>query len=110
MPVADAVLYDAGDIARIDGKELAADGRLGDSGFDVVGDAVELPSQRIGDHRDRFGEADMADVAALDFAVELLSAEPRADFLLERQSPRPGVLHAMDGDRIDPLARRRQDN
>src|SRR5207248_11682910 len=76
MPIPDAVLYDAGDIARIDGKELAADGRLGDSGLDVVGDAVELPSQRIGDHRDRFGAADMADVGALGFAFGLLPAGP----------------------------------
>src|SRR5437762_13833439 len=91
MPVADAVLYDAGDIAGIDGKELAADGRLGDSGLDVVGDPVELPSQRIGDHRDRYGQADMAAGAALDFAFESLSAERCADLLLARQTPGPRV-------------------
>src|SRR2546429_6772173 len=92
MPIPDAVLYDAADIARIDGKELAADGRLGDPGLDLVGNAVKLPAQRIGDHRDRFGQADMADVAARDFAFELLPAEPCADFLLERQTPGPSIL------------------
>ena len=57
LPVADAVLDDAADVARIDREELARHRHRRDLRLDVVGDPIERPPERVGDHRDRFGEA-----------------------------------------------------
>ena len=57
---ADAVLDDAADPARLDLQELALDRGLGDLRLDLVGDPVELPAERVGDHRHRLREADVA--------------------------------------------------
>ena len=58
--VADAVLDDAADVARH--RPPAARSRtvpVGDLRLDVVGDAIELPAERVGNHLDRLGEPDV---------------------------------------------------
>ena len=87
VPVADAVLNDAAHVAGIDGEKLARHGGIGNLRLHLVGDAIELPSERGGNHRDRFGQPDMADRSALDLALELLARQPRANLLLKRQPP-----------------------
>ena len=74
VAIADAVLLDAADVARIDRQELARHGRRRDARLDLVGDLVQLPAERVGNHRDRLGEADVADAALVDLALELLAA------------------------------------
>ena len=86
MPVADAILDDAAHVAGIDGEKLARHRRLGHLRLHLVGDAVELPAEGVGNHRDRFGEPDVADRSALDLALELLARQSRADLLLKRQA------------------------
>ena len=77
---------------------------LGDLRMNLVGDLVELPAHRVGDHRHALGQADVTDAAVLDLLRELLGVEARANLLLERQAPRARVLDAIDADAVDALA------
>ena len=69
---------------RVDGQELARHGFGGHLRLDVVGDAIELPSQRVGNHRDRFGQPDVAHAAIVHLLLELFAGQAGADLLLER--------------------------
>ena len=64
--------------------------------------------ERVGDHRDRLGQPDVAHAAVVHLLLELLGREAGADLLLERQPADARVLHAVDDDAIDALADRRQ--
>ena len=64
----------------------------------------ERPAERVGDHRDRFGQPDVPDAAVVDFLLELLGRQAGADLLLERQAADARVLDPVDGHAIDPLA------
>src|SRR4030095_8036175 len=59
LSVADAFLDDPGDVSRIDGEELARRRHRGELGLDIVRYPVEGPPERVGDHRNRFREADV---------------------------------------------------
>ena len=89
-----------------DRQELARRLALADLRLDLVRDLVELPAHRVGDHRDRLGEADVAHRSALDLLHELFARQAGADLLLERQAADARVLHAIDLDRRDASRRR----
>ena len=101
FPVADAFLDDPADVSRIDGEELARRRHRGELGLDVVRDPIERPPERVGNHRNRFGEADVPHAAVGDLPLELLGRHARANLLLERQPARPRILNAIDDDAID---------
>ena len=65
---------------------------------------VQLPAERVGNHRDRFGKADVAHAPVVDLLLELLAREAGADLLLERQPADARVLHAIDADRLHAFA------
>ncbi len=99
VAVADAVLHDAADVAGVDGEELARH-RLGRHlRLDLVGDPIQLPPDRVGDHRHRLGQPDVPHAPVVHLLLELLARQPGADLLLERQPPDARVLDAIDADR-----------
>jgi len=81
---------------------------LRDPRNDIVDDAIEPASHGVSNHLNRFSESHMADGASLHLRLELLARQPRANLLLKREPANPRILHAFDGDPIDPLAYRRQ--
>ncbi len=99
-----AVLDDAAHEPGLNCKELARDARLGNLRLDLVGDAIELPTQRVCDHCNRLGKADVPYRPLLHPFGELLAREARPDLLLERQAPDARVLDAVDGDAVHALA------
>jgi hypothetical protein len=62
------------------------------------------PPHRVGDHRDRLGQAHVTNATGLDAFTERRHREPRADLLLERQAANARVLDAVDLDRGDAFA------
>src|SRR5579871_1844305 len=104
LPVADAVLDDAADVARVDREKLARDRHRRELRLNVVADPIQRPAERVGNHRDRFGQADVPHAPIVDFLLELLGREACADLLLERQPADARVLHAVDDDAVDALA------
>ena len=96
VAIADAVLHDAAHVAGIDREELAGHGLRRHLRLDLVGDAIELPAQRVGNHRHRLGQPDVTHAPVLDLLLELLAGQAGADLLLERQAADPRVLDAID--------------
>ena len=83
-------------------------GALRDLRRNRFGHPIELPSDRVGNHLNRFGEADVADASVIHLDLELARREAGADLLLKRQPPDARVLHPQHLDAIDALAYRRQ--
>src|SRR5204862_4072537 len=102
--IADAVLHDAGDEPRIDGEVFAGDGLSRHLRLNLVRDPIELPADRITDHRDRFRQPHVPHAPIVDLLLELLARQTGADLLLERQAADARVLHAIDPDRLDVFA------
>ena len=50
---------------------------------DLVGDAIERPAHRVGNHRDRFGQPDVPHGPGVHPGLELLGREASANLLLE---------------------------
>ena len=110
LHVADALLHEPGHVAGIHGQQLALDGAGCDLRGDLIGDTIEPPSDRVGNHLNRLGEADMPQRAVLDAPLELLGREPGADLALEWQAADARILYALHLDAIDALADGRQRN
>ena len=108
LPVTDAFLHDSAHVTGIDGEKLARHRHLRELGFDDVADAVQRPAERVGDHRDRLGEADVLDAAVVHALLKLLGREARANLLLKRQPAVARVLDAVHRDAVHPLAGRHQ--
>src|SRR4029453_4193260 len=87
FPVPDAVLNQSAHEPWCDREKLTGHACFGDLRLDLVGDFVELPAERIGDHRDGLGEPYVPDAAVLDLLLEFFARQARADLLLERQAP-----------------------
>src|SRR5204862_2238225 len=102
--VAGAVLDDAAHVPGVDGEKLAGHGHRGELRLDVVADAIERPPQRVGNHRNRFGQADVTHRSVIDFSHELLGGQPGPDLLLKRQAADARILDAIDDDAVDTLA------
>ena len=73
--IPDTLLHKAGHFAGIHPEMLALDGGMR-SWCDLIGDTIELPSDGIGNHLNRLGEADMPQRSVLDTPLELLRREP----------------------------------
>ncbi len=104
VPVTDAVLDDAADVSRIDREKLARDRPRRHLRLNLVGDPIQLPAHRVGNHRHRLGQPDMADAAVVDLLLKLLARQTGADLLLERQATHARILDAIHADRIHALA------
>ena len=102
--IARTVLHDPRHVACVHGEQIALHRPVGDDRLDVVGDLVQLPPERVGDHLNRFGEPDVAHGALVHLAPELLEREPGADLLLKRETPLARVLHPVHLDAVHALA------
>jgi hypothetical protein len=78
---------------------LALDGARCDFRRDLIGDTIELPSDRVGNHLNRFGKPDVPQRSVLDTTLELLRREPGTDLSLEWQA-----THTRMHDNLEDIA------